>query len=179
MRRPSPELRTERLILRQPILADAEAIFAEYAADPQVTRYLLWPPHKSVEDTREVLRGCIGAWSDLSGRYAYVITLAQTTRPVGMIETRLANFKAQIGYVLARRLWAQGYMTEAVGAVVRQALALPGVLSAWAVCDVDNVASARVLEKAGMSLQTRLERFVVHPNVGDQPRDVLCYSMSR
>ncbi len=179
MRRPNPTLRTERLLLRQPIQADAEAIFAEYAADTQVTRYLLWRPHKSVEETREFLRGCIAAWSDLSGRFAYVITLAQTSRPVGMIEIRLANFKAQIGYVLARAHWGQGYMTEAVGAVVGEALALPGVLGAWAVCDVDNIASARVLAKAGMTRQARLPRFIVHPNIDDQPRDVFCYSMTR
>lgn len=179
MRRPSPELRTEHLILRRPVEADAEAIFAEYAADPEVTRYLIWRPHTSVEETREFLRGRIAAWSDLSGRFPYVITLGQTNRPVGMIEMLLANFKAQVGYVLGRQHWGQGYMTEAVVAVVREALALPGVLSVWATCDVDNIASARVLEKAGMTRQGRLQQYIVHPNIDAQPRDVLCYSLTR
>src|SRR5438876_12388274 len=43
---------TPRLILRRPRASDAEAIFSRYASDPDVTRYVGWPAHKSVDDTR-------------------------------------------------------------------------------------------------------------------------------
>jgi ribosomal-protein-alanine N-acetyltransferase len=46
----------------------------------------------------------------------------------------------------------------------------------WAVCDVDNLASARVLEKAGMGREGRLRRWVLHPNVSAAPRDCWCYA---
>lgn len=179
MIRPPQPITTARLILRKPIEADADEIFARYAADPEVTRYLTWRPNNSVEETLEFLRGSIAAWGDLSGRFPYVITLAGTGELVGMIEIRLANFKAEIGYVLARRYWGHGYMTEAAGAVAKAALGMPGVFRVWAVCDVENLASARVMEKIGMSREGVLRRFVMHPNLGPQPRDVYCYSVTR
>ncbi|MGH6943752.1 MAG: GNAT family N-acetyltransferase, partial [Geminicoccaceae bacterium] len=82
-------------------------------------------------------------------------------------------------YVLARPFWGRGYMTEAVRALIRAALADPWIFRVWAFCDVENLASARVMEKAGMSFEGRLRRWTVHPNVGPEPRDVLCYAKVR
>jgi ribosomal-protein-alanine N-acetyltransferase len=59
---PPRTLETERLRLRPPALDDAQAIFGEYAQDPQVTRYLTWRPHDSVETTRTFLRRCVQSW---------------------------------------------------------------------------------------------------------------------
>ena len=64
-----PELETERLLLRRMRLDDAEAMFA-YASDPEVTRYVLFDTHRSIEDSREFLRfategyerGDFGGW---------------------------------------------------------------------------------------------------------------------
>jgi RimJ/RimL family protein N-acetyltransferase len=56
----APEtVKTKRLLLRKPIIDDADEIFERYAGDPEVTRYLGWPMHKSVDDTRAFLE-----WSD-------------------------------------------------------------------------------------------------------------------
>ena len=49
----------------------------------------------------------------------------------------------------------------------------------WAVCDIDNRASARVLEKIGFEQEGVLRRWITHPNVGPEPRDALCYSRVR
>ena len=43
----------------------------------------------------------------------------------------------------------------------------------------DNPASARVLEKIGMTLEGQLRRYIEHPALSDEPRDVLMYSMVR
>ena len=67
-------------------------------------------------------------------------------------------------------------MTEVVRAVADWALAQPEVHRVWAVCDVDNLASARVLEKAGMECEGRLRRWFLHPNVSAAPRDCWCYA---
>jgi len=50
-----------------------------------------------------------------------------------------------------------------------------GILTA--VCDVENIASARVMEKAGLSREGVLRRWLVHPNLGPEPRD--CYGYAR
>jgi RimJ/RimL family protein N-acetyltransferase len=77
--------------------------------------------------------------------------------------------------VLARSAWAQGYATEAAGAVVAWALAQPELHRVWAVCDVENAASARVLEKSGMTREACLRAWVVMPAF-PSPRDVWCYA---
>ena len=52
---PPREFRTQRLILRPPRMEDAPAIFQSYASDPEVTRYLTWPPYENVEDLEAFL----------------------------------------------------------------------------------------------------------------------------
>jgi ribosomal-protein-alanine N-acetyltransferase len=99
------------------------------------------------------------------------------TGPIGMIDLRPQGERAEIGYVLARPYWGQGYMTEAAHAVVEWVLRQPGIYRVWAVCDVENTASARVLEKVGMQREGVLRRWIIHPNVDAVPRDCYCYAM--
>jgi RimJ/RimL family protein N-acetyltransferase len=94
-----------------------------------------------------------------------------------MLEARVKNHTVDLGYVLVPRLWRRGLMSEAVAGLVKWALAQPEIYRIWAVCDVENVASARLLESVGMQLEGTLRRWLVHPNVGDLPRDCLCYAI--
>ena len=96
-----------------------------------------------------------------------------------MISARVDGPKWELGYVLARSHWSRGYMTEVVKAVIGCALSQPGIYRVWSVCDIENVASARVMEKAGMTKEGILRRWSVHPNVSAAPRDSYCYSMTR
>ena len=82
-----------------------------------------------------------------------------------------------LGYALSRRCWGQGLMSEALASVVQWALAQPEIFRVWATCDLDNAASARVLERVGMEREGVLRRWLVHPNLSDAPRDALCYSI--
>jgi [ribosomal protein S5]-alanine N-acetyltransferase len=70
-------------------------------------------------------------------------------------------------------------MSEAASAVVEWGLALPSVFRVWAVTDVDNQASARVLEKIGMQREGLLRRWMVHPNLSPEPRDCWCFARVR
>jgi len=81
-----------------------------------------------------------------------------------------------MGYIIGREYWGRGYMTEVVRAVSDWVLAQPEIHRVWAMCDVDNLASARVMEKSGMEREGRLRRWTVHPNTGPAPRDFWCYS---
>jgi ribosomal-protein-alanine N-acetyltransferase len=157
---------------------DAEEIFHGYATDPEVTRYLVWEPHRSLADTRAFLRACMECWRGQS-RFPWAITRGPDTASIGMIELRLDGHKADVGYVLAREEWGKGYMTEALTAVVEAAFALRDVYRVGAVCDVENIASARVMEKAGLVKEGVLKRYLMHPGAGSEPRDAFCYAKTR
>ena len=176
MTRPPEVIRTQRLLLRPPRQSDAEAIFRAYACDTEVARFVRWRPHTSVEETEQYVAGCVAAW-DGGSRFPWVIELAEGVGPLGMVELRVEGFKADVGYVLARPFWGRGFATEALRPVVAWALAEPGIYRVWAVCDTENLASARVLEKAGMSREGLLRRYTIHPNVSVEPRDSFCYSV--
>jgi RimJ/RimL family protein N-acetyltransferase len=174
-----PIIKTHRLVLRPPLLEDAEAIYAAYGQDPEVTRYLIWRPHASLGDTRAFVQTCIDAWAG-GVRFPWVITRAADGRLLGMLDARTDDgFKVAVGYVLAREYWGNGYVPEALQAVIDLLWQRPNVFRIWAVCDVDNPASARVMEKVGMVREGTLRRYVHHPNVSTEPRDAYCYAITR
>lgn len=155
---------------------DAPAIFSEYAQDPEVTRYLTWRPHQSVEDTCAIIEKILKLWTDEKA-YAYAIILKDSDALIGMIALHPDGLSVGIGYVLARPHWGKGYMTEAVRAIVDWALHQPDIYRVFATCGVENLASARVMEKAGMTREGLLRRYIVHPNISDEPRDSYIYAM--
>jgi ribosomal-protein-alanine N-acetyltransferase len=173
--KPPPVLETTRLRLRAPDLADAEAVFATYARDPEVTRYLSFRPHQHVEQSREFVRRCVANWAG-EGPYTWLIARREDDRLLGAIDVRPQGPRVELGYALGREHWGRGFMTEAARAVSEWALGQPEVHRVWAVCDVDNGASARVLEKAGMAREGRLRGWTLHPNVSALPRDCWCYA---
>jgi [ribosomal protein S5]-alanine N-acetyltransferase len=168
---------TRRLVLRKPVLDDAAPVLATYAGDPVVTRFLTWSADQTVEEIRLFLKRALEKW-EAKNVFTWTITLAETGQPIGMIDLRLETH-AQLGYVLARSHWNRGIMTEAVRAVIDWALSQPGIHRVWAVCDVDNGASARVMEKAGMEREGLFRKYMVFPNLGPAPRDCFCYARVR
>lgn len=169
-------LKTERLKLRKVKLSDAEAIFRQYAQDPEVTRYVSWRAHHSLDETREYVRMCLLAW-DVGKAYHWAIERLEDKQVIGMVIARIVGEKWELGFVLARAYWGKGYMTEAVRGLVAWALKQKEIYRVWAVCDTDNVASARVMEKAGMQREGTLRRWSVHPNLSLEPRDSYCYAI--
>jgi ribosomal-protein-alanine N-acetyltransferase len=172
---PPLTITTSRLVLRPPVMEDADAIFQGYARDPEVTRYLTWQPHADISVTRAFLARCIDCWAQ-STAFPWVLTLADSQRLIGMIELRISPPRADLGYGVARPFWGQGFATEAVQAVVGWGITQPEIYRVWAVCDVENKGSARVLEKAGMQREGVLKRWLVHPNIDHEPRDCYCYA---
>jgi ribosomal-protein-alanine N-acetyltransferase len=173
---PPKILKTPRLRLRKVKFEDAEAIFREYAQDPEVTRYVSWQAHQSLDETRAYVRSCLLAW-DTGKAFNWVVESREESRLMGMIVARVNPAKWELGFVLARRHWGCGYMTEAVKAVIDWAQRRGGIYRVWAVCDIDNGASARVMEKAGMRREGILKRWSIHPNISAEPRDSYCYAI--
>jgi ribosomal-protein-alanine N-acetyltransferase len=169
---------TLRLHLRRPVPADAQRIFQTYAQDVEVTRYLVWVPHSSVETTNKFIAFCQDRWTN-SVAYPYVITRKEDAGLLGMIEVRPNGHRADFGYVLARSCWGDGLMPEAIAATVKITLGHPTIYRMEATCDVENKASARALEKSGFSREGILRRYIIHPNMSSEPRDCLLYAITK
>jgi ribosomal-protein-alanine N-acetyltransferase len=166
---------TARLTLRQPELADAPALFTAYAQDPEVTRFLVWRPHPDLATTQTYIERCLSGWK-ANTEYCYAITERANATLLGMISLRVRDWSASLGYVLARSAWGQGIMPEAAQALTEFVLQQSAMYRVWAVCDVENTASARVMEKIGMMREGLMRRGVLHPNISSEPRDCWVYA---
>jgi len=174
---PPVSFETPRLLLRKPRAEDAAAIFATYAQDPEVTRYLTFRPHREVREAEEAVTRFVEGWR--TGKsFCWMIVRRDTGEIIGSIAAREEQ-GINLGYLLARPFWGQGYMSEALGAVVHWALAQPAVSRVWAVCDTENHASARLLTRSGFRLEGVLRNWSPHPNVSEIPRDCYCYARIR
>ncbi len=167
-------LHSSRLLLRRPEVSDAEAIFQCYASDPEVTRYLAWPTHRSPADTRVFLAFSDAEWARWPAGPLLIFSDADG-RLLGSTGLGFeALHRATTGYVLARDAWGQGYATEAAQVMVELASAL-GVSRLSATCHHAHLASRRVLEKAGFSSEGILTSHTVFPNLSAQPQNVHSY----
>lgn len=169
----APEsITTARLVLRRPVPADAETIFG-YASDPEVTRLLGWPRHTTVADTHGFLQFSDAAWAAAPGPYVIVDARDVVIGSTGLeVET---PHRAATGYALARHAWGRGYATEVATAMAALAAEL-GIGQLYALCHLENRASARVLEKAGFTREGVLRRHTVFPNLDPAAaQDVACW----
>jgi len=169
---------TQRLILRRPRPDDAEAIFTRYANDEDVTRYLAWPRHRTIDETRAFLQFSDAEWA----RHPcgpYLIESRDRGRLLGSSGLAFDSAEtASTGYVFAKDAWGQGYATETLRAVVGIARGL-GVTRLYALCHVDHAPSRRVLEKCGFARVTMLRGAADFPNLDPGvSRDVLRYDLA-
>ena len=129
---PPDELETARLHLRPPRLNDADAMF-DYASDIEVTRFLTFPPATEISFVVEFLERCEQVWLDGSA-FPWAITLHGHDELLGTVEARPTIHGVELGYVLRRSSWGNGYMTEAVEAVAEWNLAQEFGLPSVGVC---------------------------------------------
>jgi ribosomal-protein-alanine N-acetyltransferase len=149
-----PQLETERLILRSLRPEDKEAIY-DYASDPEVTRYMLFNTHASIADAEAFLEWRAERYAKRQ-RIEFALDLKSSGDLVGLCG--LHNFfradqHVELGYVLRRKFWGNGYMAEAVREVIRFAFEEMGMHRVQAICFEDNVRSARLMERCGMTYE--------------------------
>lgn len=123
-----------------------------------------------------MLKNAIAAWEGET-RYPYIITLKKNGKVIGMIDPRIDGAKMEVGYVIGKTHQGKGYMTEAVRAMIEWALQQPTIYRVYATTSVENVASQRVMEKAGMQREGLLRKYIIHPNISDEPRDSYIYAI--
>ena len=151
-------LKTERLLLRRWEDSDAENLY-EYAKDPDVGPIAGWPPHQSVDESRNVIRNVF------QGKEAYAICLKTDEKAIGAIELKLNGHtdmtdrddECELGYWLGKPFWGQGIMPEAVKEILRHAFEEIGMTKVWVGYYEGNSKSKRVQEKAGFRYQWKSE----------------------
>lgn len=154
-----PTIETDRLVLRPLRMRDAADLYA-YARDPEVSRHVLWEAHKSMRESRQFLRAAIRQYrKGLPGSFA--ITWKSSGRMIGTIGFMWVNVdhkSAEVGYSLNRDYWNQGIMTEALRAVIQFGFDELHLNRIEAQHEIDNPASGRVMQHAGMQYEGRLRQ---------------------
>jgi len=144
------ELQTERLVLRPWRETDAESLY-EYAKDPDVGPVAGWPPHKSVEESLNIIR------TVFTGKECYAICKKDSDEAIGAVELKLKGHtdmtdredECELGYWLGKPFWGKGYMPEAAKEIIRHGFEELGMTTIWCGYYDGNNKSKRVQEKVG------------------------------
>ncbi len=154
------KIETERLVLRRFELSDAEAMFKNWASDPEVTKYLTWPTHGSAEVSKAVLKEWTASYEDPK-YYQWAIVLKSQNEPIGSISAvkmREKAEKAEIGYCIGKAWWHQGITSEALLAVIDFLINEVGFNRIESEHDVNNPNSGKVMKKCGMKYEGTLRQ---------------------
>ena len=141
-------LETTRLLLRPWRIEDAEALY-EYARDPEVGPPAGWPPHTSVENSREIIR------TVFSAPETYAVCLKEDTRsPIGCVGLHRNDIaeeddEYELGYWIGKPFWGQELIPEASRELLRHAFEDLGMNRIWCGHYDGNRKSRRVMEKLG------------------------------
>jgi RimJ/RimL family protein N-acetyltransferase len=143
-RRAPQRWESPRLLLTPPAPADARDIFARYASDEDVTRYLSWPRHRTVSDSEAFVQFSLDEWSRRPAGPYLIRDRGDGRLIVGTGLEVDDDARAMTGYVLAREVWGRGYATEALTAMV-QIAAVMGLEELFALCGDPDSTLATVL----------------------------------
>lgn len=167
-------MQTERIILRPWLESDAAALF-KYASDPDVGPRAGWPPHKSVEESREVIKNFF------SNEDTWAIELKETLEIIGCVgylpasvsNLRIKDDEAEVGYWIAKPYWGKGICTEALRLVIDCCFNVKNFTTIWGDYFPENPASGKVMEKCGFK-DTGIETVCPNLVVGaDRPVKVM------
>jgi [ribosomal protein S5]-alanine N-acetyltransferase len=176
-------LETERLILRQFREDDWPAVH-EYGSDPETVKYMPWGPNTE-QDTRDFIKREL-AYQKAQPRLVYNFAViersderligacAVSIRSINDLERKVYSSEGEIGYILNRQYWNQGYMTETARRVMIFGFEELKLHRIFATCDPANTGSYRVMEKIGMQREGVLREY---RNMKGKWRDFLFYSI--
>jgi [ribosomal protein S5]-alanine N-acetyltransferase len=170
------KIETERLVLQRLRYEDAEEIFYTYASKPEAAKFMSWPIHKRIEDSRAFVRYAMEAWN-FGLDYSYSIRLKANQKFIGSFGIIHENGKVQFGYVLTPTEWGKGYATEACKQMIEILRSIPSVFRIGTFVDIDNTASINVLKKSGLIEEARLKNWYRFVNQGNVPKDCILFRL--
>lgn len=151
-------IRTERLILRRFTVNDAEHMFRNWANDPEVTRFLTWPPHGDAEVTRNLLENWVAEY-EKPDYYQWAIEFdGEAIGSIAIVSLDDRIKKCEIGYCIGKNFWHRGIMSEALAAVIDYMFDKVGMERIEARHDTNNPNSGAVMKKCGMKYEGTLRR---------------------
>lgn len=175
MKKVFPEqIELTRVRLTRNVSTDAEEIFYAYASKPEATRFLSWPTHEQLSDTRDFLRFAQATWKERT-QFTFSVRVKTTNRLIGGCGCIHRDGVFQLGYVFSPSVWGHGYATEVCQGLTSEILKFPGLRRLCSFVDVDNPTSARVLEKSGFIKEQLAPDFFVPVNQGNQKKDAYIF----
>lgn len=160
-----PTIETSRLILRPILLTDAGAIF-QYAKNPNVSKYTLWEPHESISDSENYIKDYVMDYYAQEVPEPFGIALKEDpAKLIGTVGCFWDSKKAkcmELAYAISEEHWGKGFVVEASNAVVDYCFNEFKLKRIQARCKSENKASARVMEKIGMTYEGTLKSAVFH-----------------
>ncbi len=155
-------LETERLILRPWEESDAQSLY-EYAKDPDIGPIAGWLPHKSINESSDVIKNVF------CGKECYAVCLKSDNIAVGCIELKLNGHndmserddECELGYWLGKPFWGQGLIPEAAMEMLRRGFEDLGMTTVWCGYYDGNLKSKRVQEKCGFTYRHTTENLFV------------------
>lgn len=161
------DIETERLILRDASVDDAEDMF-EYAKLEEVTKYLSWKPHISLKDSEKILEMLSKEAKEKDSYVLKAIILKENDKMIGTIDARIFGEglkDAEFGYCLNPKYWNKGYMSEALKAFMGALHKEHGIENVFGSFERENIASKRVMQKNEMYYYETVRR--VFKNKGE------------
>lgn len=146
------QLETPRLILRQFQLSDTSAMYYNWASDAEVTKFLTWPCHSSLQVSENILTDWISQYDDKT-YYQWAIALKEIGEPIGSIAvvSQQENIRmVHIGYCIGKKWWGKGIVPEALSAVIDFFFCKVGINRIECRHDLNNPNSGKVMQKCGM-----------------------------
>ena len=171
-------IETKRLFIRDFVMADC-AMVHEYASVPETSRFMAWGPNTEEDTHNFIKRAIANSLNDPRTHYSLAAYLKEEKKIIGgcdiRIETSGHNHKTgSIGYCLHPEYWSMGFGTEMAKAMIECGFTHLDMHRIFATCDVENVASAHVLEKSGMTREGCLRE---HIKINEKWRSSYLYAI--
>ncbi len=143
----APHFFTNRLYIRPIEWEDIDDFF-NVCSQREVTQYLTFNPHEYLSDTHRVIENMMRAYS-MGQSVNFAIVLKSTNHLIGSasLTFNYVNRSAEVGYLLDAKYWNQGYMSEAIQALIEVAFNYYRVEFLYAKHIVENIASQKIIEK--------------------------------
>ena len=143
------QIKTERLTLEPTSMAYLESTH-RYASDLENTRFMFYLPNDTLEETEAFIRRSVEEWGKERPAYYEFVILSGDAQIGGASMYMLEDGSAELGWILDKRHWGNGYATEAARALIEWGRDSLGIKRFIAQCDSENAASSRVMERLGM-----------------------------
>jgi len=143
-----PVINSDRLILREFEENDAHYMFINWANNAENSKYT----NMKVADSENNCRTGIDLWKNYydKGLFMWAICLKISNEPIGMIGFELSE-NPEISFTVGKKYNNRGYATEALAAALRFGIKELGAKRFWGYHFTENIASGRVMQKAGMA----------------------------